>query len=107
SDLTAYAKQGYRCMCTQCTSSGEGERGVVTLHWWELDKDLLVWGTAQDGRVVATGRGYDGKERADALWDPHDESTGDIAYYHPDSGWTNAATGNPIEMQRDDQERER
>lgn len=61
------------------------------LHYGDLDKDLLVWGNHMgDGVVVATGRGENG-------WGEH--------YYHPDLGWTSAATGRPIEREQDERER--
>lgn len=70
------------------------------LAYSELDRDMTVWAHVQNGRVTALGRGQDGYERTEQLWDPRDESQG-TAYYHPDHGWTNAATGRAIEKQQD------
>lgn len=70
------------------------------LQYSDLDPDLIVWGNARAGNVIATGRGEAGAEKADAAWNPEDPSTGDIAYYHPDLGWTNAATGRPVGNER-------
>jgi hypothetical protein len=75
------------------------------LYYSDLDRELTVWGNARDGQVTATGFGYDGQDIAGSRWDPSDRSTGDIAYYHPDSGWTNAATGRAVELERDGLER--
>jgi hypothetical protein len=75
------------------------------LYYSDLDRELTVWGNARDGQVTATGFGNDDQDIADSRWDPSDRSTGDIAYYHPDSGWMNAATGHRIELEQDERER--
>ena len=75
------------------------------LGYSQLDRNLLVWGQVEDGHVRAVGRGSQGYESTrQGARDSGIES----AYYHPQGGWTYAATGWPVgEAQRDESEAER
>lgn len=78
----------------------------------QLDMYLTGWGIAKEGAVEALGFGEDGLVAATARYDPKKPLTGQIAYHHPDDGWTVAMTGRTVErdwnsQQRGNQERGR
>lgn len=63
------------------------------MDFCDLDQRLVTWGAARQtgGRWAVAAA----KSRQDADIDAG-ISGGILVYYHPDLGWTSAATGHPI-----------